>query len=105
MYMKFSDSLKTTKEKVTELLSEYPELRDSDKLLWLAYMNKHHQLRDKIGANYLDFRKILLSEDVPTMESITRARRKIQEEGQFVGSLRSNRLLEEKETRKMIKTL
>lgn len=103
--MKFSDSLKTTKEKVTELLSEYPELRDSDKLLWLAYMNKHHQLRYKLGANYLDFKKILLSEDVPTMESITRARRKIQEEGQFVGSLRSSRLSEEKETRKMIKTL
>jgi hypothetical protein len=32
--MKMSESLLTIKEKVADLLQEYPDLRDSDKLLF-----------------------------------------------------------------------
>lgn len=65
-------------DKVEILLERYPELRDNDKLLWLAYMNTNHSLRDLIGEEtYQTLKRIILNS--PTFESISRARRKIQE--------------------------
>ncbi len=62
------------------LLKEYPPLRDSDRLLWLAYCVKHKGLRSLLGNEvYEKFKKWLLNEKVPAFESITRARRKVQE--------------------------
>lgn len=93
--------LETCKSKVEDLLMQYPLLRDSDKLLWLAFMNRHHGLRRAIGALAYDkLKSILLLKDTPTFESIRRVRQKIQEEGRYQGKKRAERMEEEAEVRK-----
>ena len=80
--MKFTDGLITVQDKVQALLEDYPMLRDSDKKLWLAYMVKCPGLRItmKAASNpYESFKRLLLDDSTPTMETVTRARRKIQE--------------------------
>jgi len=71
-----------TQDKVENLLQKYPELRDNDKTLFLTYLNLYHGLRDKLRSAhdpYEVFKEIILSEDVPMFESVSRARRKLQE--------------------------
>ena len=38
--------LKKVQDKIEYLLQEYPETRDSDKLLWLAYNVRFNSLRE-----------------------------------------------------------
>ena len=98
--MKMSDSIKYASSKVQILLAKFPQLRDSDKLLWLAYLCHYHNLRNEIGLeNYEKLKTIVMNEKTPTMESITRARRKIQENGLYQGNKRQERLEEEQNTR------
>lgn len=79
--MKISKELCNVKETVEFLLTSYEELRDNDTLLFLAYLNLKHDLRYRIGKdNYETMKKILLHEDTPKFESISRRRRKLQEE-------------------------
>jgi hypothetical protein len=93
--MKMTEGLKTVKDKVGNLLEKYPELRDSDKLLWLAYLNAEHKMRNVIGeAAYIRLKAIVLDENTPTMESIRRIRQKYQEDGLYVGEKRGDRLKE-----------
>ena len=88
------------KDKVESLLKSYPECRDNDKLLWLAYLVVFHDLREILGEEaYVKFRELLLNEDTVTMESIRRVRQKFQEEGKYVGTKRKHRLKEETEVR------
>lgn len=78
--MEMVQHLTTCKDKVKEILEKYPETRDSDKLLWLAYMVKHHKLREQLGDTaYLKLKEIILHEETPPMESLRRMRQKIQE--------------------------
>lgn len=87
--MNMSESLSTIKERVGKLLELYPELRDSDKLLWLAYLNLVHGLKDTIGSDaYFKLKSVVMDEHTPTMESIRRVRQKFQEEGQYVGDIK-----------------
>lgn len=91
--MKMTEALNTASDNVRQLLSDYPETRDSDKMLWLAYLVRHHGLRRIIGDDaYFEMKRIILNKKTPTMESITRARRKIQENGEFIGKHRSTRM-------------
>ena len=101
--MKMSDGIITAVDKVRDLLIEYPQTRDSDKLLWLAYMAKYHGLKLALGdEKYAELKNILLSEETPTMESVTRARRKIQETTPFLrGINRPVRMREEKVIRNL----
>jgi hypothetical protein len=93
--MKMSESLKTVKDKVGEILKDQPETRDSDKLLWLAYMNEFHNMREVVGEKaYLFLENLILSESTPTMESIRRVRQKYQESGLYVGKHRDDRIKE-----------
>ena len=93
--MRMSEGLDTIKDKVGKLLEDYPVLRDSDKLLWLAYLNKEYDMFHKIGLeSYAILKEIIMDDNTPTMESIRRVRQKYQEEGLYVGEKRSKRLKE-----------
>ena len=77
---RFLEGLKTNKDKVFKLLSEWATLRDSDKKLWLSYMVHEKGLKEKLGEDaYMKLRKIILEKDTPTFETLSRCRRKIQE--------------------------
>lgn len=74
----------TIKEKVELLLSKYPETRDSDKLLWLAFMVTYHNLKSTMNEEtYIRFKTLLLNNDTPVMESVRRVRQKFQENGKY----------------------
>ena len=89
------EDLITNKEKVEDLLSKYPATRDSDKLLWLAYLVVYRDLRFKIGPEaYLKFKNILLSPETSSMESIRRVRQKLQEDGLYIGTKRKDKIAE-----------
>lgn len=65
---------------VYSLLKKYPSLRDNDRVLWLAYCVQHKGLRKILGKEYYNlFKNWLLSDNIPTFESLSRARRKVQE--------------------------
>jgi hypothetical protein len=66
-------------DRVEYLLEKYVETRDSDKLLWLAYNAVFNDLKAHL-VNYNMFRAWLLKPKTPVFESLSRARRKIQEE-------------------------
>ena len=93
--MRMSEGLNTCKDKVLSMLSQYEETRDSDKLLWLAYLCKYHGLKETLGLeNYLKLKKLIMHEDTPTMETVRRIRQKIQEAGSFIGKNRAQRMEE-----------
>lgn len=87
------ESLVTCKSKVEHVLFTYPKTRDSDKLLWIAYLAVFHDLKKILGEKaWNQFKQVILDEQTPTMESVRRIRQKYQELGQFVGSNRKERL-------------
>jgi hypothetical protein len=80
-----SDLIKIV-DRVKYILKEHPETRDSDKLLWLAYLCVFHDLKKALGMEkYLILKSLIMSEDTATMESVRRMRQKIQEEGHYRG--------------------
>lgn len=87
--MKFLNDMNTAKAKVEMLLKLHPPLRDSDKLLWVSYLQRHCGLSPLEGEN---LKRVLMKETTPTMESISRARRLIQAGGRFQGTRRAERL-------------
>lgn len=102
--MKTSDGIVLVKDRVAKLMEEYPELRDNDTLLFLAYMVKYHYLREVIGPGaYNDLKRILLNDSTPKFESISRARRKIQEEGIMQGLFRFERKVEAENVKAVIR--
>lgn len=66
------------KDKVKNLLIKYPSVRDCDKLLFLAYSKTYCGLDSSLDGSYKSFKEWYL-EKMPAFESLTRARRKIQE--------------------------
>ena len=85
-------------DRVEELLKNYPQLRDNDKKLWIAYLSNYHNLKNNLNSAkdpYLMLETLVYDSETPTLESITRARRKIQEAGRYVGEKRKQRLEEE----------
>ena len=85
-----SDLIKV-RDKVKHILELVPAARDSDKILWLAYNERFTDIELHIGK-MSSFRAWLLSNDVPTFESLSRARRKVQElYPELQGQLRSKR--------------
>lgn len=102
--MEMIEGLKTCRDKVKVLMEKYPMTRDSDKLLWLAYMVQYHDLREKIGNEaYLALKEIVMSDDTPPMESIRRIRQKIQET-ELQGKLQEERKEQTKEVTQWAKT-
>jgi len=91
---------KKTQDRVFFLLEKYPEVRDCDKLLWLAYNCHFNKLKEvSLTGNYQSFKEWLLNDDVPVFESLSRARRKIQEEHPELAGEKEKRLQESKKVR------
>jgi hypothetical protein len=64
----------------------------------------YHDLRNQIGDEaYHKMKSIIMDKDTPTMETITRIRRKNQEDGLFVGKNREQMLDEADEVREYFK--
>lgn len=96
------DDLVTSKDKVEFLLKKFPELRDNDKKLWVAYLNIFHGLGEKLRNSqdpWVTFRHVLYDDDTAMPESIRRIRQKFQEAGLYVGEKREARLRESEEVR------
>ena len=86
-------------DRVEYVLENYPKTRDSDTLLWLTYMVVFHDVSTKVNNakdSFKEMANILLKKQVPAIESIGRARRKIQEAGRWVGTVRDERKALEK---------
>lgn len=93
--MGISEDLVTIKDTVGGLLETYSVLRDSDKLLWLAYLNYKHDMRNIIGEDaYLKLKAIVMDDNTPTMETIRRVRQKYQQNGEYLGEKRQEKLAE-----------
>lgn len=66
--------------RVYYLLGKNHTLRDDDKRLWFAYCEAFLNLQETLlTGEPQDFYNWLLNPDVPTFESISRCRRKLQE--------------------------
>lgn len=100
------DHLIRITDRVEYLLEKYPPLRDSDKLLWLAYLCHFHGLgRIMPHGIYQRFKDMLMHEDTPPMESVRRVRQKIQESGSYRGELWADRQAEGDLVRENIHTI
>lgn len=97
-------NISSVREKVERLLSAYPITRDNDKLLFVAYLVEFHNLKAMLGEkSYLIFKSILMSPEVPSIESMRRMRQDIQSKGQFVGTKRKLRKIEATKVREMFR--
>lgn len=97
-------TIKRIREKVSYILNKSQKSRDNDALLYFLYLDKFHGLSNKIGRdNAKKLYKII--KHAPFPETMSRARRKLQEEGEFLGKKRKERKKYEKEYRKEIKNV
>ena len=86
-------------DRVRYLLEKYPQCRDSDKELWLAYNVIFNNLKENM-TSYEVFRLWLKNPETPVFESLSRCRRKIQEkEPHLRGELANERKIEAENVR------
>lgn len=81
--------------RVEVLLKNYSPLRDNDTQLWLAYLTMFHGMKERINGSidaYEEFCDMILSKEVPTMESVRRARQLFQEKGLYTGEKRKQKI-------------
>jgi hypothetical protein len=73
--------LKVLENKVRKILVSYPETRNDDNVLIYQYLKEYHDI-DLISVKdlFLNGRKL----GIPSFESITRCRRKIQEHSPYL---------------------
>lgn len=102
--MRISDGIESVSTKIEWLLKFYPELRDDDTLLFLAYLNRFHLLREVIGVDaYKKLKALLLDDAVVKFESVSRARRKIQSQGLYQGTKRDLKLEEQEAVKEVVR--
>ena len=75
--------LKEVKKQVECILQKYPAARDNDKLLVVYVLSEFYKIRFIVD---------ILKPNVPTPESIRRARQKIQAEGKYPSSNRTQKI-------------
>jgi hypothetical protein len=103
--MRMTEGLDNVKNTVEFLLKKYPITRDSDKILWLGFLNIKLDLKARIlkcasgEEAYEVFKEVLMDEDTPTMESVRRTRQKFQQEGKYHGESRQERMEESNKVR------
>jgi len=75
--------LETVKASVRALLEEYPESRNDDRYLFVLYWRTVDEIKDssKTVISFIPFEEI---KRATSPETITRARRKIQENGEYL---------------------
>jgi hypothetical protein len=87
--------LQNAKDKVENILAQFPQARDCDKTLWLAYLVMYCDLRKELGEEpYAKFKSILLDKETCTMESVRRTRQKFQQDGKYMGTKRLAKMQE-----------
>ena len=92
------EEIASVMNRVKKLLEDYPHLRDSDNKLVANIWNQEIKYTDAFG-----FLTMYASGEITTADSITRARRKLQElHPELRGRKYSNRHREEKKVRKNI---
>jgi hypothetical protein len=98
--MSIVDGIETCLSNVEFILSQNREARDDDLLLYFTYLERTTTLGYSffnLGINSLkDLHKEIKMLNIPSYESVSRARRKIQEEGRWIGTKRAARLGEAK---------
>lgn len=83
--------------RVSKILKDYPETRNSDRKLYLYYLRDFHNLRQHINIDgFHGLMNVFMNPDTPPMESISRARRKIQEGGIFLSDIQTKKHRAEK---------
>lgn len=80
-------SFSTVSKNVEAIMIKYPDTRDSDKLLWIAYLAFHCNLKqiNQSPNAYQFFKDLIMNEDTPQMATVIRCRAKIQENGYLAG--------------------
>ena len=72
------EQIKNIQEQVQVMLENYPKLRDNDNRLFMSLiLMLDKELKDQ---SVKEFTKKFITGHYPAMESVTRARRKVQEE-------------------------
>jgi len=101
--MKFINDLISCKDRVMYILENWEDTRDSDKLLYLAYMNLFHNLREDITCSDNPY-KILKERTMEaySFDTIRRNRQLIQAKGLFQGKHRKEKEAEGEITRNTI---
>lgn len=98
------NDLKTISNRVLLILQKYPETRDSDKVLWLAYNSIYNDLKGVIASgDYSAFKSWVLKDNTPVFESLSRCRRKLQEQYPELAGKKAERMEIEAEVREMMR--
>lgn len=85
-------SIKKGIEKVESILARNELARDNDEVLYVEYLRFYRNLEAAIGLeNFERLLQIVQHHECLSMESITRARRKVQETGKYLGRKRQYR--------------
>lgn len=91
-------NIKRVKDTVLELLELYEKARDNDQFLMLCVWNRQNsKLNTRSGTSYVDFVKDFQSGKLSTPESITRARRSLQNEFEHLRGKKYNSRMNEQE--------
>jgi hypothetical protein len=69
---------KTIKSKVQQILTEYPQTRDNNAKLIFNFYLEHHDL--KFQSHLSDFIMLLIQKQIPSIETLTRLSRQVQEQ-------------------------
>ncbi len=96
--------IKTCQDKVKFLLQTYPECRDDNKRLLAYFQWLVLKLEDKISLE--DFYQRTRFAELPAAESVTRARRKVQEKNpELLGEMQRKRRAEAQFIKNNIRSL
>lgn len=84
-----ANQLRNVQAEVEHILQNFPAARDCDKQLYTAYLRRY----SKLGEGFLHTIGCVCDAimEAPTPETLSRARRKIQEAGRWVGTRRAER--------------
>jgi hypothetical protein len=91
--MSVVSQIETCYQRVEKILEANPRTQDCDWTLYITYLKTYHEVVDSMPLRMVTI-KVLNDKDIPSYEGVTRARRKIQEGGKFLGTKRKERLAE-----------
>lgn len=77
--------------KVWDIMYKIPQTRNSDKLLWLAYLQFYCDAEKRVDS-WNSFKLFLMDKEVLQMATVIRCRAKIQEAGYFWGENKKERM-------------
>ena len=97
------NKIKNVQPLVKQLLEKYAELRDCDNRLYINFISIADPVLRNRATDFNYFAKMMINGNYPPMESITRARRKVQEENpELRGKSYKGRKEEEKQVKQLI---